>query len=303
MRAVHRAVWVVVAAVACGPSTPDEWLAEGRSRLEAGDEEAAAAAFDEACRGGSVDGCSLRWPLTVGSVDAVRFAMERSCEGADAAACAARAETAGDHYDRRACELGSGPACLRSADQASDEPSRRRFLAAACHAGATRGCLPASDAARRAGDRVMAAALLDARCALQGPTDVACALALAVREELTDERACEQGAQPGCRDACASGSTTGCRAAAPLLREACDGGDGAACRLLARTLPEGEVPQVLWKGCDEVGEVDPWSCLALADVVEAGAPLPSAARGDVAWLRNQGCDLQLDFACAHLAGP
>ena len=81
-------LWLLAA---CGPSTPEAWRAEGERLQEAGDDEAAAAAFVEACRGGDNDACSLRWPMPVGPVDAARFAMERACEAADAAACAARA--------------------------------------------------------------------------------------------------------------------------------------------------------------------------------------------------------------------
>jgi len=292
----------VLGLLACGPSTPEAWLAQGREQLEAGEEAAAATSLTEACRSGAVDGCSLRWPLPVGPVDDVRFAMERACEVDDAAACTARSETPGDHWDRAACDAGSGAACLRTARAAADEPTRQRLLATACHAGEVAGCLPAADAARATHDHARAAALLDQRCALGGPDDVACPLAQAARRHLAAQRACEAGEADACRASCAAGHRPHCEAAADSLRAACDEGDGVACRLLAATVPDDQVPLVLWKGCDEVEQVDPWSCLFLADAVEAGAELPAAARGDVPWLRNQGCDLQLDIACAHLDG-
>ncbi len=66
--------------------------------------------------------------------------------------------------------------------------------------------------------------------------------------------------------------------------------------------PDDEVNRVLWRGCDESETVDAWSCWLLADRVERGRGiLPEVARGDVAWLRNQACDLQLAFACAPRA--
>ena len=53
----------------------------------------------------------------------------------------------------------------------------------------------------------------------------------------------------------------------------------------------------LWRGCDQV---DPWACLLLADRMDDGLPRPPRARGDAEWLRNQACDLQLDYGCAKL---
>jgi hypothetical protein len=32
--------------------------------------------------------------------------------------------------------------------------------------------------------------------------------------------------------------------------------------------------------------------------VSRGGPLPAESRGDVQWLRDQACDLQLVYACA-----
>ena len=67
------------------------------------------------------------------------------------------------------------------------------------------------------------------------------------------------------------------------------------CRALALQLPPAERPEVLWRGCTADDGV---SCLFLAELVAGGAPLPKASRGDVAWLRAQACDLQLNYACA-----
>jgi hypothetical protein len=92
-----------------------------------------------------------------------------------------------------------------------------------------------------------------------------------------------------------------CPTAVESLRATCDrpkntkGADGRACRALSWQLPAEQRPDVLWRGCDAN---DPGSCLLLAELVADGAPLPKAARGDVRWLRDQACDLQLAYACA-----
>lgn len=100
----------------------------------------------------------------------------------------------------------------------------------------------------------------------------------------------------GCVSRCAAHpSDPACAAQVDALRAACDRRDGAGCRALAHQLPADERPAALWAGCDAN---DGASCLFLAVLVAEGAPLPKAARGDVVWLWEQACDLQLTYACA-----
>lgn len=110
---------------------------------------------------------------------------------------------------------------------------------------------------------------------------------------------CAEGA---CAERCAGHpEDPACPGAVEGLRTTCDlpkkdpGADGRACRALAWQLPQDERPDVLWRGCDAN---DGWSCLLLAEVVVRGAPMPAASRGDVRWLRDQACDLQVWYACA-----
>jgi hypothetical protein len=95
-------------------------------------------------------------------------------------------------------------------------------------------------------------------------------------------------------DAACAGAVESFRATCALPPKG-KGADGRACRALAHQLPPEARPEVLWRGCDANDGV---SCLFLAELVEDGAPLPKASRGDVAWLREQACDLQVNYACA-----
>jgi hypothetical protein len=92
-----------------------------------------------------------------------------------------------------------------------------------------------------------------------------------------------------------------CEAAKAPAEAACAAGEARACTVRAEAgVVTGEdddaVNRWLWTGCDTV---DPLACLRLADRLERGlGARPAKARGGIAWLRNQGCDLQLDYACA-----
>jgi len=106
-------------------------------------------------------------------------------------------------------------------------------------------------------------------------------------------------------DAClGAADVAACTVVAAAAEPGCRAGNGVDCHALAEAnIARGGDPDaanlLLWKACDETDPVDPWGCLRLADRVEHDiGTLPAAARGDVSWLRNQACDLQLDYACA-----
>ncbi len=99
-----------------------------------------------------------------------------------------------------------------------------------------------------------------------------------------------------CVDRCtAHPADAACAGRVEDFRAACARKEGAACRALAHQLPAAERPEVAWAGC---AANDGLSCLLLAELVAGGAPLPKTSRGDVAWLREQACDLQVSYACA-----
>ncbi len=169
-------------------------------------------------------------------------------------------------------------------------------------------CLAQADEARRAGDLERAAALYDARCEAR-PGDVACTLAERVREQEGLATACAGGTSSACQELCTrSRDAAPCTTAAAAWEAECAEGSGAACLRRAEALDAAgadaqQVNELLWVACDDTDPVEPWACLRLADRVERGVgALPKAARGDVAWLRNQACDLQLDYACAPHRG-
>lgn len=123
-----------------------------------------------------------------------------------------------------------------------------------------------------------------ALCAV-APADVACLLAPRVRG-YADPRA-----------ACAGLRAPAACAAAPL------DGDGEGLRIRAVAMLAGALPGsaadaavLLWRSCEDHHHGA--ACLALAELGARGEPLPPGTRGDVAWLRDQACDLQLAYACA-----
>lgn len=169
-------------------------------------------------------------------------------------------------------------------------------------------CLVEARRALEAGDAERAGALYAARCEAL-PGDVACALAPLAAEHVPLSEACTGGDAGACKQHCTRSREPGaCTAAAEAWREGCEAGDGPSCLRRAEALhASGAEPQVvndlLWVACDDAEPVQPWACLRLADLVERGhGRLPKRARGDVAWLRNQACDLQLDYACAPHRG-
>lgn len=278
---------------ACGATDPADALQAALEQVGS-DPEAAAQALDGLCDAGEVDACTARASLDVGAPEAVRRAAERACEASVAAACVTRSEAAGDRWDQAACAASDADACLRVAQARPDEAAR--YTAQACHLGHREVCLEAAAASWRAGELARAVALADVRCVAAGAGDVACGLTTRWRAIGAQAEACRGGATEACMAACDAGMASLCDAAQPGYAAACTAGQGAACRQLALQAPSG-VEAGLWRACDEVEHVDAWACLLLAERVASGAPLPSASRGDVAWLRNQACDLQLDYAC------
>lgn len=169
-------------------------------------------------------------------------------------------------------------------------------------------CLPEALAAWQAGDPALAEVLLAARCQAL-PGDVACTLAGLAREQPALSEGCADGQIERCQVLCTrTREAAACTAAAEGWRDACEAGHGPSCLKRAEALQvSGAEPQIvnelLWVACDETDPVEPWACVRLADRVEAGhGRLPKTARGDVGWLRNQACDLQLDYACAPHRG-
>lgn len=169
-----------------------------------------------------------------------------------------------------------------------------------CATGDAPSCLKLGDEHRAAGALEEAGATYARGCAAR-PGDVTCGLAALVERTLEASRACGASEASGCAEACAGGQASACRAAE--LQTACEDGHPEACTLLGTVAHRGVVEMEpdaanvwLWRGC---GGHDPWGCMRLAEAVEAGrGALPERSRGDVAWLRNQACDLQLDYACA-----
>jgi hypothetical protein len=285
----------------CAPAPPAERLEQAREQVSSGEVSQGAAALWALCEEGLVEACAARAAVDEGPAEEVARAAERACEASVAAACVVRSSTPGDRWDQAACASGDGRACERAADASSDPAERQRFDAQACHLQRSARCLPAAVHAWRAQQGTRAIALAERACAdSEGPPG-GCGFVSGWRDALEAERRCGTGDEQGCRQACAAGIEGMCDRALPTLRRACGDGDGAACRLGALLGGDG-VEEALWRACDEVARVDPWACLLLADRVEAGAPLPSAARGDVPWLRNQACDLQLDYGCASHEG-
>jgi len=289
-------MWWLAAIVACSGGDEVEPLEAARQLVEAGEEVEAAAALEPLCEAGDVDACALRAELSVGPDEVRLGAAERACEASLSVACLLRSEAPGDRWDQAACEAGDGPACQRAAEGAVEDRSRGRWAGQACHLGVVEACLPAAVEAWRQGQGGRAVSLASVRCAARDG-DVACAVADGWKQAQAGAQRCDDGDASACVDACEAGMTC----ASEVLATACEAGDGRACRLVALG-GSSEAEELLWRACDEVDAVDPWACLILADRVAAGAPLPAGARGGVAWLRTQACDLQLDYGCPSHAG-
>ena len=282
--------------VGCGPASPDELERRGD---EAATVEEAAKAYQAACDRARIRAC-LKLALLDGADEADRrAAAEVACEAGEADACLVRSTSPGDAWRRRACEEGRGSACLDAAAVAEGR-ARARLLAQACHQAELQACLPAALAWRALGALERSAALYGVGC--EGGVEGACWLRDRVQAEAARAEACAAGSSEGCMQRCLEDGV-GCEALAPALEEACRSGGAVACTrrgLVGADLGAPDAGDWLWRGCDQV---DPWACLLLADRVEAGMPLPEKARGGVAWLRNQACDLQLDYGCAMAPSP
>ncbi len=281
----------LVLLVGCGASTPEELESRGDAAERV---EEAVEAYRAACDASRIHAC-LKLATLEGAATEDRWpAAERACEAGEADACLARSEARGDRWERMACEAGRGAACLAAADHVEGR-DRARLLAQACHQAELQACLPAALAWRRLGDRGRSTALFGVAC--EGGVDGACWLRDQERQEAARADACAGGESEACVDLCLLDGV-GCDAVVDALAAACDVGEAVACTrrgLVAADRGDPAAGEWLWRGCDRV---DPWGCLLLADRVEAGMPLPAMARGDVGWLRNQACDLQLDYGCA-----
>lgn len=292
--------------VACALK-PWDHFTSGADAVTAGQIESALRHFEAACDGGVIEGCQAGGALQ--GIDRARADSlnARACEGGRAAACRLRAEAAGDLWWVAACEHGDGEACAQVA-VLRPEAEAAQLQIKACERLHAPSCLPAAARALSEGDAEAARALYAARCALD-PVDISCVLAQRVVAQGTLARSCGQRELEACHALCAQApSASVCAASAEALADACDAGDGPACRARAEALNSAgqdadEVNRILWRACDDSEPVDPWACLRLADRVEQGqGRLPTEARGDVPWLRNQACDLQLAYACAPHAG-
>ncbi len=286
---------------------PWDHFTSGADAAASGQNEVALRHFRAACDGGVIEGCQAGGALQGidrASADALNA---RACEGGRAAACRLRAESVGDPWWVSACELGDGEAC---ADLAALRPEAEAaaLQIKACEGGHPPSCLIAARRALAAGDAATAKALYATRCEAL-PDDIACTLAQHTEDRGALARACGQRDLEACHRLCAQApSASVCAASAEALASACSAGDGAACRARAEALNSAgqdadEVNRILWRACDDSEPVDPWACLRLAERVERGlGSLPREARGDVSWLRDQACDLQLAYACAPHAG-
>jgi hypothetical protein len=278
--------------LACGPSTPEELEAFGD---QAESIEERAEAYGAACVAGRITACLSLAGLEGAPEQARTEAAEAACEAGEADGCLLRTESPGDRWGVKACEGGRGAACLAAAEVASDPRDRARLLGQACHQAELQACLPAALAWRGLGERTRSAALYGVAC--EGGREGACWLRDRMKEEADRAEACAAGDGPACEALCLRDGV-GCEAVVDTLEGSCRDGRAVACTrrgLVAADRGDGDAGDWLWLGCDGV---DPWACVLLADRVEAGMPLPEKARGDVGWLRNQACDLQLDYGCA-----
>jgi hypothetical protein len=268
--------------------------------VAASDVAQAAVHLDAACTAGHIPGC-VQLAMLEGAEQALRTsAAELACDAGEADGCLARAQSPDDRWTTAACDAGRGSACLAAAAVTTDPRTKARLLAQACHGAELAACLPAADAWRALGDATRSAALAAFRCSAGQQN--ACALSDAIRDEAARSQACAAGDVGACEEACLRGQLDACEEAREALQGLCEGRNGVACTRLGQLQLRSsdvdvrrEAGATLWRACDAV---DPWACWLLADWADAGNPLPPAARGDAAWLRDQACDLQLDYACA-----
>lgn len=282
-------MWV---GVACGPSTPAELEAHADS-IEPIEERSAA--YLEACEGGRITACLKAVELEGVADDARRKAAEIACEAGEGDGCLARSESPDDRWTAKGCEAGRGSACLAAAEVATEPRARARLLAQACHQAELSACVPAALAWRELGERGRSAALFGVAC--EGGANGTCWLAERMQQEAGRAEACAGGDAPACESLCLVDGLD-CEEVTAGLETRCGDGDAVACTrrgLVASDDGDPGAGDWLWRGCDLV---DPWACILLADRMAAGMARPAKARGDVGWLRNQACDLQLDYGCA-----
>jgi len=284
--------WLAGVLLACGPSTPEEFEAYGDEAVAVEDR---SEAYEAACEGGRITACLALAGLEGAPEEARRSAAETACEAGEADGCLLRTEAPGDRWGVKACEGGRGSACLAAAGVATVDRDRARLLGQACHQAEIQACMPAALAWRDLGERGRSAALFGVAC--QGGRKGACWLRDRMKEEAARSEACEAGDRPACEALCIRDGVA-CVDVVEALEASCQAGHAVACTrrgLVASDQAEDDAGDWLWMGCDGV---DPWACVLLADRMAEGMPRPKKARGDVGWLRNQACDLQLDYGCA-----
>ncbi len=284
--------WLCLLWIACGPSTPEEMESWADDHVEV---EARAEAYGEACDQGRISSCLKLAGLEGAAPELRRKAAEVACEAGEGDGCLLRSEAPGDRWSVMACDAGRGSACLEAATVATSSADRARLLAQACHQAELGACLPAALAWRRRGDRRRSAALYGVAC--EGGNEGACWLRERMQEEAVRAETCAADTPEACLELCLEDGVS-CETLVAELESACGKGEAVACTrrgLLAADDGDADAGDWLWKGCDRF---DPWACILLADRMATGMERPSKARGDEGWLRNQACDLQLDYGCA-----
>ena len=211
-------------------------------------------------------------------------------------------------FARDACALGDADSCWQAGWEAaygrskSDEGAVRIDFERGCRAGHALSCLAAADRLREDGDFAGAVMLYGQACA--GHHEVGCDLSAHTRRLSESVAACTAGDIAACQWSCPRVSDDAiCALALPATVDACDNRGGEACTLLGYIYGAGRGVEadpdranaLLWLGCDLD---DPRACLRLEDNLSRrrGAP-PSGSRA-IPWLRNQVCDLQMDYGCA-----
>lgn len=171
-----------------------------------------------------------------------------------------------------------------------------------CSAGDVSSCLAAGDVFRTHPDLTSAIERFGMAC--QASSSPGCEAQEAAKTRLAAGASCAEKGQRSCIEACDPAARGGaaCDRALELQRESCAHGDAEACTWAGRALSLGWVENVdvaaaqdlLWRGCDLD---DAWGCLQLVVNIESGLGQNPSPK-EMPWLRNQVCDLQLDYGCS-----
>ena len=215
-------------------------------------------------------------------------------------------EAARPALEARVCALGNSDVCWSLGTRRMwDDHDSDAALAAwdlGCSAGHAPSCLAVGDLFRAHQDLTGAIQRFELAC--QASSAAGCASQEVAETRRTASASCAETGQLSCVEACdpmAKGGAT-CDRALELQREACAHGEAQACTWAGRALSQGWVEEtdivaaqdLLWRGCDLD---DAWGCLQLVTNIESGLGQNPSPK-DLAWLRNQVCDLQLDYGCS-----